>query len=102
MMLDCSLPPGQPPNSLDGYRHLGELKTLAQLNISVEERAERIQRDLEQNAKDLGARDPRSTVHAEMKSYGIEGRYIALVVGRFGEFPRDFVKMRDYIARQKA
>ena len=25
-----------------------------------------------------------------------------MVVGRFGEFPRDFVKMRDYIAREKA
>jgi hypothetical protein len=70
--------------------------------ISVEERAERIQRDLEQNPKDLGARDPRSTVHAEMKSYGVDGRYIALVVGRFGEFSRDFVKLRDYIARQRA
>ena len=41
-------------------------------------------------------------MHAEMKSYGIEGRYIALVVGRFGEFSRDFVKVRDYIARQRA
>ncbi len=37
-----------------------------------------------------------------MKSYGIEGRYIALAVGRFGEFSRDFVKVRDYISRQKA
>ncbi len=62
-----------------------ELKTLSQRNISVEKRAERIQLDLDQNAKDLGARDPRNTAHAEMKSYGIEGRYIALVVGRFGE-----------------
>ena len=67
----------------------------------VEERAERIQRDLEHNASDLGASDPRSTVHAEMKSYGIEGRYIALAVCRFGEFPRGFVKLRDYIARQR-
>jgi hypothetical protein len=50
----------------------------------------------------LGARDPRSTVHAEMKSYGVEGRYIALVIGRFGVFSRDFVKLRDYIARQRA
>ena len=101
-MLDCSLPLGQPSNSLDGYRHLGELKALSQRNISAEERAERIQRNLEQHAKDLDARDPRSAVLAEMKSYGIEGQYIALVVGRFGEFSRDFVKMRDYIARQKA
>ena len=98
-MLDCSLPPGQPSNSLDGYRHFGELKTLSQRNMSVEKRAEHIQLDLDQNAKDLDARDPRNTVHAEMKSYGIEGRYIALVVCRFGEFSRDFVKMRDYIAR---
>ncbi len=37
-----------------------------------------------------------------MKSYGVEGQYIALVVGRYGEFSRDFVKMRDYVARQKA
>ncbi len=50
----------------------------------------------------MDARDPRNTVHAEMKSYGIEGQYIALVVGRFGEFSRDFVKLRDYIARQRA
>ena len=37
-----------------------------------------------------------------MKSYGTEGQYIALVVGRYGEFFRDFVNMRDYIAREKA
>ena len=70
--------------------------------MSVKKRAERIQLDLIQNAKDLGARDPRSAVLAEMKSYGTEGQYIALVVGRYGEFPRDFAKMRDYIAREKA
>jgi hypothetical protein len=73
-MLDCSLPPGQPSNSLDGYRHLGELKTLSQRNMPVEKRAEHIQLDLEQNSKDLGARDPRNTVHAEKKSYGLEGQ----------------------------
>ncbi len=37
-----------------------------------------------------------------MKSYGIEGRYISLVVGRFGEFPKDCVKLSGYIARQRA
>jgi hypothetical protein len=46
--------------------------------------------------------DPRSTVHAEMESYGIGGRDISLFVGRFGEFSKDFVKLRDYIARQRA
>ena len=56
-----------------------------------------IQLDLIQNAKDLDARDPRNTVLAEMKSYDTEGQYIALVVGRYGEFSRDFVKLRDYI-----
>jgi hypothetical protein len=54
-VLDCSLPPGQPPNSLCGYWHLGKLTALSQRNISVEERAERIQLELDQNAKDLGA-----------------------------------------------
>ncbi len=83
-MLVSSLPPGQPPSSLDGYRHFGELRTLAQRSILVEERARRIQFDLDQNAKDLGAREPRSTVHTEMKSYSIEGRYSARVVGHFG------------------
>jgi hypothetical protein len=38
----------------------------------------------------------------QMKSYGIEARYIPLVVGRFGEFSWDYVKRRDYIARQRA
>jgi hypothetical protein len=49
LVLDCSLPPGQLSNSLDGYRHIGELMTLSQRNFSVEERerAERIQWDLE-------------------------------------------------------
>ena len=70
--------------------------------MSVQERAERIQRDIEQHAKDLDARDPRNTVYAELMSYGIRGRYIALVVGRFDEFSKDLITLRDYIARQKA
>ncbi len=41
-------------------------------------------------------------MHAELKSYRIKGRYIALVVSRFCEFPKDFVKLHDYIARQRA
>ncbi len=73
-MLDCSLPPGLPSNSFDGYRHLGELKTLSQRNMSVEKRAEHIQLGLIQNTKDLGARDFRSTVHIKMMSYGTEGQ----------------------------
>ncbi len=36
-----------------------------------------------------------------MKSYGNEGRYIALVVGRFGEFSKDFVKLRKWIVRRR-
>ena len=62
----------------------------------------KIQRDVEQHAKELDARDPRNRVHAELMSYGTGGQYVALVVGRFGEFSKDFIKLRDYIARQKA
>ena len=35
-------------------------------------------------------------------SYGIGGQYAALAAGRFGEFPKDFSTLRDYIARQIA
>jgi len=102
MMLDCSNPPGQPSNPLDGCRQLVELKTLSQRDFPVEARAAKIQREVEQHAKELDARDPRNRVHAELKSHGIGGQYVALAVGRFGEFSKDFIKLRDYIARQKA
>ena len=68
----------------------------------MEERAVKIQREVVQHAKELDARDPRNRVHAELMSYGVGGQYVALVVGRFGEFSKDFIKLRDYIARQKA
>ena len=67
----------------------------------MEERAVKIQREVVQHAKELDARDPRSRVHAELMSCGVGG-HVALVVGRFGEFSKDFIKLRDYIARQKA
>ena len=70
--------------------------------MSVGKRAEHIQRDLKKHAKDLDARDPRNTVLAELMYYGIGGQYLAMVVGRFGEFSKDFIKLRDYIARQRA
>ena len=41
----------------------------------------------------------RSTVYPEQMSYG---PYVALVVGQFGVFSMDFVKLRVYIARHKA
>jgi hypothetical protein len=67
----------------------------------VEERAVKIQRDVEQHANELAARDPRSRAHAELTSYGTGGQYAALVVGRFGELSKGFVKLRDYFALQK-
>jgi hypothetical protein len=35
-------------------------------------------------------------------SYGIEGQYLAIVAGRFGELSKDIIKLRDYIACQRA
>jgi hypothetical protein len=84
-LLGASLPPGLLPSKLDGSRHLLELKTVSQ-RLSVEVKAGQIQRDLQKNARELGARDPRSTAHAEMMPYGIRGKYAAVAVGRFGEF----------------
>jgi len=99
MMIDGRYPAGQPPNALDNSLRLVELKTLAQRGVSVEERARRIQRDVEHHAKELDAMDDRNTVYPELMSYG---PYAALVVGRFGEFSKDFVTLRDYVARHKA
>ncbi len=48
-----------------------KLKTLAQRSTTVEERARRIQLGLDQDAKDLGARDPRSTVHDVQAKYHV-------------------------------
>ena len=73
MMLNCSLPPGQPANALGGCRQLVELKKCAQRNIPVEESAVKIQRDVEQRAKELDARDPRNRALAELMSYGFRG-----------------------------
>ena len=41
-------------------------------------------------------------MNAELMSYGVRGQYVALVVGRFGEFSKDFIKLRDYNAHQRA
>ena len=100
-MLDASLPPGLPPNKLDGSRNLLKLKTVSQ-RLSVEVRAGPTQRDREKNAQDLDTSDPRKTVHAEMMSNGIRGTYVTLIVGRFRKFPINFITLRDYIARKKA
>ena len=41
-------------------------------------------------------------MHAELTSQGIRGHNAALAIGHFGEFLMDFIKLRNYIARQKA
>ena len=61
----------------------------------------KFQREVVQHAKELDARDPRNRVYAELMSYGIGGQYVALVVGRFGEFSKDFINLCA-ITRQKA
>jgi hypothetical protein len=101
MMVDGLLPPGQSPNNLDGCWQLVELKTLSQRGMSVDSRAERIQRDAEKRAKDLDVRDPRNTVYAELVSNGIKEQYVALVVGCFGESSKYFIKLRDYLFFRK-
>ncbi len=74
LVLDCSLPPGQLYSSLDCYRHLGELKTLSQRNISVKKRAERIQRGLIKNA------------HVRICEYDLPRRCAVRVTADLAEF----------------
>ena len=46
MMVDGSQPPGESENYLDNCRHLVEVETLSQRGVLVDDRAQRIQRNV--------------------------------------------------------
>jgi hypothetical protein len=47
---------------------------------------------LKKNTQDLDARDPRNTVHTEMMSYGIRGKYVAAQERHFFDKPRNHMR----------
>ena len=86
----------------DGRQTLGEMKTLSRRDISLPARALQIQKDIVDNARKLDETYPGSTVSEELKRYGVDGKYLALVAGPFGNLSNDFVAVASLYARERA
>ena len=81
---------------------LVETKGLATVNgETVEQRAERVNRDYVRHAKALDARYPGSKVLDDLFRYGIDGKVLALVTGALGNCSTDLLVVVDFIATIK-
>jgi len=58
-----------------------EHKTMASLGMTVEDRQSKINTDIKKHAQELDRQNPGSTFEAELKAYGENGKYLALVTG---------------------
>jgi hypothetical protein len=89
-------------NKLHDCVTLGELKTTSTQLESVEERARRIDPDIEKAAAKLDRKYPGSTVLEEKRKYGRGGKYLALVSGSLGNLSSDFLVVVEFIASIQA
>ena len=94
--------PFQAPNKLLGCQTLIEHKTMASLGMTVEDRQSKINTDIKKHAQELDRQNPGSTFEAELKAYGENGKYLALVTGPFANLSSDFNVLVDLIARERA
>ena len=83
---------------LHDFASLGEFKTLSTQSESVEDRARRVDPDIEKAAAELDRKYPGSTVLEEKRKYGKDGKYLALVSGSLGNLSSDFSCVVDFIA----
>ena len=95
-------PFNDPPNRLIGRETLGEVKTLARLDLAPDARAAQFQSDVEKRVRDLDAEFPGSTFERVLNSYGVEGKYLVLVDGPFSNLSGDVTVLTDFIARVRA
>ena len=101
--LDHPSDPDFHPTKIHGVVSLGEFKSLAdQSGITVEACARRIDPTIENHAMALDIRYPGSTVLAEKRKYGQNGKYLAFVTGAFGNLSSDFLVLIDFITSVKA
>ena len=88
-------------NWLAGNNTLVEFKTLARTDLSVSDRARQVQVDLDRKHVNLDNQNPGSTFVKTQKDFN-NGKYLALVLGPFGQFSlhaSDFVEL---IAQSRA
>jgi len=80
---------------MDDQVGLFEHKTLASLKVTVEARAEAVQRYLKKRAEDIDACHPGSTFVQDLVSYG---KYCVLVSGPFVILSSDFNPLADSLS----
>ena len=78
-----------------------EFKTLARTDLAVSARAAQVQADLDRKHADLDNRNPGSTFVKTQKEYN-DGKYLALVLGPFGQYSLHASDIADLIAQSRA
>ena len=78
---------------------LVEIKGLCTISgETVQQRAERIERDIVRHAEALDAKYPGSKVLNEKNMYGDKGRFLTLVTGSLGDCSADLLVVAEFIA----
>jgi hypothetical protein len=95
-------PFNDPPNRLIGRETLGEVKTLARMDLTPNARADQFQSDIQRRTQELDSAFPGSTFEQVRKSYGEDGKYLVLVDGPFSNLSGDVTVLTDFIARVRA
>ncbi|MFN9905474.1 MAG: hypothetical protein ACK56F_05030, partial [bacterium] len=81
---------GHGPTKLHNTVTLVEVKGLGTINgEAVQQRADRIERDIVRHAEALDAKYPRSKVLEEKNRHGAKGKTLALVAGSLGNCSAD-------------
>ena len=88
-------------NWLTGNHTLVEFKTLARMDLSVFDRARQVQLDLDRKHVNLDERNPGSTFVKTQKEFN-NGKYLALVLGPFGQFSKHASDVVDLVAQSRA
>jgi hypothetical protein len=90
---------GHDPTKLHNTVTLVEVKGLGTINgETVQQRAERIERDIVRHAEALDAKYPGSKVLEEKNRYGAKGKFLALVAGSLGNCSADFLVLVDFVS----
>jgi len=91
-----------PHNPLFGKQTLTDAKTLASHAKTPDQRADEFQREIANKVKELDIDYPGSTFEQTLKSYGVDGLYLVLVVGPFSNLSKDAGLIIDFVARLRA
>ena len=95
-------PYDNPPNRLNGFETLVEMKTVASLGESNEAREKRFLNDTLRRVQHLDVEFPGSSFEQTLMSFGQNGKYLVLVNGPFANLSEGFKVLVDLLARVRA